>query len=99
VAEQRVTVRDDAGAVVAGWARGPSGFVRTDGSDPGPCMDFGASDALVVTGLRWGVYTVTVEGLDSEGQVAYCERRPLFTPSGDSGMIFHVVAGAGPCTG
>ncbi|MBI5478274.1 MAG: hypothetical protein HY906_05420 [Deltaproteobacteria bacterium] len=96
VAQQRITVRDDAGAVVDGWARGPDGFVRTDGSAPGACSSFATSDALVVTGLRWGVYTVTVEGLDTAGQVAYCERRPLFAPIGD-GVIFHLVATAGAC--
>jgi hypothetical protein len=96
VAQQRITLRDDAGVVVNGWARGPDGFVRTDGSAPGACSSFATSDAQVVTGLRWGVYTVTVEGLDAAGQVAYCERRALFAPSGD-GMIFHVVATAGAC--
>ena len=97
VAQERITVRDDTGAVVDGWARGPDGFVRTDGSAPGACNSFATSDALVVTGLRWGVYTVMVEGLDASGQVAYCEKRPLFAPSGD-GMIFHVVATAGACS-
>jgi hypothetical protein len=96
VAQQRIVVRDDAGAVVDAWARGPNGFVRTNGSEPGACSSFATSDALVVTGLRWGIYTVTVEGLDASGQVAYCERRPLFAPSGD-GMIFHMVATAGAC--
>jgi hypothetical protein len=96
VAQQRITVRDDAGVLVDGWARGPDGFVPTDGSAPGACSSFATSDALVVTGLRWGVYTVTVEGLDAVGQVAYCERRPLFAPSGD-GVIFHMVATAGAC--
>jgi hypothetical protein len=96
VSQQRITVRDDAGAVVDGWARGPDGFVRTDGSSPGACSSFATSDALVVAGLRWGVYTVTVEGIDAAGQVAYCERRPLFAPIGD-GVIFHMVATAGAC--
>jgi hypothetical protein len=96
VAQQRITVRNDSGAVVDGWARGPDGFVRTDGSSPGACSSFATSDALVVAGLPWGVYTVTVEGLDAAGQVAYCERRPLFAPIGD-GLIFHLVATPGPC--
>jgi hypothetical protein len=96
VAQQRITLRDDQGVVVDGWARGPDGFVRTDGSAPGACSSFSTSDAQVVSGLRWGVYTVTVEGLDASGQVAYCERRPLFAPSGD-GMIFHLAATSGAC--
>lgn len=96
VIQQRLTVRDDNGAVVDGWAKGPEGFVRTNGIEPGVCSSFATSDALVVSGLRWGVYTVTVEGLDAGGQVAYCERRALFTPSGD-GLIFHMFATAGAC--
>jgi hypothetical protein len=98
VVTQRITVRDDQGRLVDGWAGGPAGFVRADGSATGPCSTYGPSDAQVVSALPWGVYEVTVEGLDASGGVAYCSRRDLFSPQGD-GIIFHLTATKGPCAG
>jgi hypothetical protein len=96
VTAQRLLLVDDRDGVIDYDSRGPGGFTPTDGSGPGPCNTYGASDSELVQEVRWGVYTVTIEGLDAAGQVAYCTRAQIFASRGE-GIIFHLVAPPGDC--
>ena len=97
VVSERLTVRNDQQQVVSARTVSPSGgSLVTDGSATGGCSDYGASDAEVLPFLAWGIYTVKVEGVSADGQVAYCIQRQLFSTKGDS-IIFQLLAVAGGC--
>ena len=89
----RITLYNEQGQVVTDQTNLGT---PTNGSQRVACHDFGASDAEVVSSLPWGIYELTVEGLDSGNSVAYCARRALFNTKGD-GVIFHVTGQPGTC--
>ena len=93
VAKVRITLRNEQGQVVSDQT---SLDTPTNGSQRVDCHVFGSSDAEVVSGLPWGIYEMTLEGLDTGNQVNYCSRRPLFNTKGD-GVIFHLTGQPGTC--
>jgi len=93
VSRVRLTLRNDQGTVVSDTT---SLGNPTNGSQRVDCHVFGSSDAEVVSGLPWGIYELTLEGLDSGNSVAYCSRRALFATKGD-GVIFHLTGQPGTC--
>jgi hypothetical protein len=99
VGQMRVTLRDEAGAVVHAQATtrhdGELVTTPTDGVKVA-CHSYGTSDAEVVASLPWGIYDLTVEGFDQLDQLAFCARRPIFATNGE-GIIFRAYAAAGAC--
>ena len=93
VSQIRITLRNEQGQVVNELT---SLGTPTTGNQRKPCHDFGASDAEVVSALPWGIYEITLEGLEAANSVAFCARRALFNTKGD-GVIFHVTGLPGTC--
>jgi hypothetical protein len=89
----RLTLRNEQAQIVSDTT---SLGTPTNGSQRVACHDFGSSDAEVVSGLPWGIYELTLEGLDTGNQVTYCARRALFNTKGD-GIIFHLTGEPGTC--
>jgi cysteine-rich repeat protein len=93
VSKVRITLHNDQGQVVSDQT---TFGTPTNGSQRVACHDFGASDAEVVTSLPWGIYSITLEGLDTGNSTSFCAERALFVTKGD-GVIFHLTGQAGTC--
>lgn len=89
---QRITLRDSTGAVVADHT---DTGLETDGAAMEPCRwPASAADSQRIEALPSGRYTLTVEGLDTAGAVAFCRTSRVFVGAGSNNPTYAIVVPA-----